>query len=227
MASQFNIKKQRKHDCKYKKSEINLNNASMSNLSSPNSTESSICTSYSSEPNLFPEWPLVFDSHEKECRCAEFEYTVENQIRLRHKQIELIAENVPLAFDLLDRCQMLSQTAANSLFYVNQTCNNSQQGNGKPPPAPPGPQKPNSMCKCNSLFNLGTPKSKSVFKSPKSSNTKDAESLDTTLNIWDPSDASKNFLLPTFSTKLSNSLIQQPTQVFFLSYLKFPIDLLK
>ena len=193
-------------------------------MSSPNSSGSSVCTtsSCSSEPHLFAEWPLIFNAHEKECKCAEFEYTAENQIRLRHKQIELIAENVPLAFDLLDRCQMLSQTAANSLFYANQTCNSGQQGNGKPPGPSPGPQKPNSMCKCNSLFNLATPKTKSVFKSPKSSNTKGAESLDTTLNMWDSSDASKNFLLPTFSTKLSNSLIQPPTQVFyFISLVKF------
>ena len=40
------------------------------------------------------------------CSCSKFDYTFDNQIRLRHRQIELVSENMPLSFDVLEKCQL-------------------------------------------------------------------------------------------------------------------------
>ena len=85
-----------------------------SNLTSPGNSASSISSSVSlssinsdtNQENILP----TFSPGHKECKCSQFDYTIENQIRIKHKQIELINENLPLTFDILDKCQTLSST---------------------------------------------------------------------------------------------------------------------
>ena len=49
------------------------------------------------------------------CACTRFDYTFDNQIRLRHRQIELITENLPLSFDILEKLQLSVCTGPNQL----------------------------------------------------------------------------------------------------------------
>lgn len=141
-------------------------------------------------------------------------------MRLKHKQIELINENLPLSFEILDRCQMISSTnSTNSVFYT--ACNPAESINLRPqsgpPPASPVSQKPNS-CTCTSLLGEQTnkPKQKSKFKSPKGNSiqkpiktelTTSATNFDLLNDSTDLKQAP--FSLNTFSTKLTNPLNQQ------------------
>lgn len=162
---------------------------------------------------------FLFNKNLKDCNCTHFDYTLENQMRLKHKQIELINENLPLSFEILDRCQAISATnSTNSAFF--SACNPDQSMNVRPPSGPPPPvsQKPNS-CTCTSLMGEQTNKNKlkSKFKSPKLNSmpkaikTEPSTTVGSNFDLLNESADIKQspFSLNTFSTKLTNPLNQQ------------------
>ncbi len=81
----------------------------------PNGSTSQQLTKSNQQSNRFLlSSPLKSLSISQNCRCCQFEYSIENQILLKHKQIDLLRENLPLSFDLLDKCQINLSNRFNS-----------------------------------------------------------------------------------------------------------------
>ncbi len=201
----------------------------------PTSSNSSVCSQETSsdssannsdyEDSITNSALLSFSATkgQNDCKCSHFDYTIENQIRLRHKQVELINENLPLSFDILDRCQMLSSVLSSDSVFLS-SCNT--QGRPQPPPSlPPSAQKPNALsnCTCSGIVSGDLTKSKqeklkSKFKSPKAvGGLKNVGNVSIKTES-SPKDETK-LSLATFSTKLTNSLTN--TQVNQVDFVRF------
>jgi hypothetical protein len=139
------------------------------------------------------------------CKLCQFEYSTENQILLRHKQFDLLRENLPLSFDLLDKCQL---NLTNK--FIDSTTNQRSNSNNNTNNIIGNPFKPQnrlsqqmqhlqSQCTCNSILN-GEQEIKTPSKSNKSTN-KTTSAATTTANTVNESMNQLN----------NNSIKQEPT----------------
>ena len=89
------------------------------------------------------------------CKSCHLEYSTENHILLKHKQIDLLRENLPLSFDLLDKCQLSISNRFNetsnqrNILFRNKL------------------QQLQQQCKCNSSFSNEETLNKTPNKLPK------------------------------------------------------------
>jgi hypothetical protein len=124
------------------------------------------------------------------CKLCQFEYSTENQILLRHKQFDLLRENLPLSFDLLDKCQLnltnkfIDSTNTNQRGNSNNNNNtNNIIGNPFKPQNRLNQQMQHlqSQCTCNTILN-GEQEIKTPSKSNKSTNKTTAAATTNSVN---------------------------------------------